>query len=142
MRPQSSVGFCENIYKLKNSDKTAFDTPIAAKVMLAPTSTRPEEREFEVDSGVSMHRMSIKELSSEGMDTVKRSRNSTVVLPANGEAHTHEEAQVFVHNLNLFVTVQQLEETSAVLSLGKFCEDHGYSCEWVSGQKPRLTKDG
>ena len=74
------------------------------------------------------------------MDTVKRSRNSTVVLTAKGEVHTHEEAQVFVHNLNLFVTVQQLEETSAVLSLGMLCEDHRYSYEWVSGQKPRLTK--
>ena len=29
---------------------------------------------------------------------------------------------------------------TAVLSLGKLCEDHGYSCEWVSGHKPRLTK--
>ena len=26
--------------------------------------------------------------------------------------------------------------------LGKLCEDHGYSYEWVSGQKPRLTKEG
>ena len=45
-------------------------------------------------------------------------------------------------NLNLFVTVQLLEETSAVPSLGKLCEDHGYSDEWVSGHKPRLSKDG
>ena len=29
--------------------------------------------------------------------------------------------------------------TPAVQSLGKLC--HGYSCEWVSGQKPRLPKD-
>ena len=50
--------------------------------------------------------------------------------------------QVFVHDLNLFVTVQLLEETPAVLSPGKLCEDHGYSYEWVSGQKPRLIKDG
>ena len=68
---------------------------------------------------------------------------------------------MFVHDLNLFVTVQLLDETLAVLSLGKLCEDHGYSYEWVSGQnhislktgfeysangergqKPRLTKDG
>ena len=49
---------------------------------------------------------------------------------------------MFVHDLNLFVTVQLLNETPAVLSLGKLCEDHGYSYEWVSGQKPRLTKDG
>ena len=51
-------------------------------------------------------------------------------------------AQVFVHDLNLFVTVQFLEETPAVLSLGKLCEDHGYFYQWVSGQKPRMTKDG
>ena len=49
---------------------------------------------------------------------------------------------MFVHDLNLFVTVQVLDETPAVLSLGKLCEDHGYFYEWVSGQKPRLTKDG
>ena len=65
-----------------------------------------------------------------------------MVLTANGEVHTNEEAQVYVHDLNLFVTVQLLEETPAVLSLGKLCEDHGYSYEWVSGQKPRLTKEG
>ena len=27
-----------------------------------------------------------------------------------------------------------------VISLGKLCKEHGYSCEWVSGQEPRLTK--
>ena len=47
-----------------------------------------------------------------------RSRNSTVVLTANGEVHTNEEAQENVHHLNLFVTVQVLDETPAVLSLG------------------------
>ena len=48
---------------------------------------------------------------------------------------------MYVHDLNLFVTVQLLAETPAVLSLGKLCEDHGFSFEWVSGQKPRLTKE-
>ena len=41
------------------------------KVMPAPTSTRPEEREFVVDSGASMHMMSKKESSSGEMDTAK-----------------------------------------------------------------------
>ena len=57
-----------------------------------------------------MHMMSKKELSSEALWTVQRSRTPTVVLTANGEAHTYEEAQVFVHDLNLFVTVQLLED--------------------------------
>ena len=55
--------------------------------------------------------------------------------------HTRRHKCTF-HDLDLFVTVQLLEETPAVLSLGKLCEDHGYSYEWVCGQKPRLTKEG
>ena len=80
----------KNIYKLKNSDRTTFHTPIEAKVMLAPTSTRPEEREFAADPGAPTHMMSRKESSSGEMDTVERSRTSTVVLTANGEVHTLE----------------------------------------------------
>ena len=89
-----------------------------------------------------MHIMNKKELSSEELWTVKRSRIPTVVLTANGEVHTNEEAQVFVHDLNLFVVVQLLDETPAVLSLGKLCDDHGYSYEWISGQEPHLIKNG
>ena len=46
---------------------------------------------------------------------------------------------MYVHDRGLFVTQQLLE---AVLSLGKLCEEHGCSYEWVSGQKTRLTKQG
>ena len=68
-----------------------------------------------VDSVASMHMMSKKELSLEEMSTVKRSRIPTVVLTAGGEVHIDEEAQVFVHDLNPFVTVRLLEETPVVL---------------------------
>ena len=44
--------------------------------------------------------------------------------------------------MDLFLTVMLLEDTLAVLSLGKLCEDHGYSCEWTRTQKPQLIKDG
>ena len=116
---------------------------LKSKVMSAPiASKRPEEREFVVDSGGSMYMMRKKELSSEEMGKVKRSRTPTVVLTANGEVHTNEEAQVFVHNLNQFVTVQLLEEPPAVLSLGKLRKDHGYSYGWLSGQEPRFHPNG
>ena len=49
---------------------------------------------------------------------------------------------MLVHDLNQFVTVQLFEETRAVLSLGKLCKDHRYSCEWVFGQEPRITQNG
>ena len=42
--------------------------------------------------------------------------------------------------LDLFVTVKLLEDAPAVLSLGKLCEDHGYSYHWTPGQNPQLSK--
>ena len=35
-----------------------------------------------------------------------------------------------------------LEDTPAVSLLGKLCDEHGYSCEWINGQKPHLIKNG
>ena len=74
------------------------------------------------------------------METLRRSRIPTVVT-ANGEVQTNEEAQVFVHDLDLFVTVQILDDTP-VLLLGKLCDEHGCFYKWVSGKQPRLTKQG
>ena len=119
----------------KNKDKATFYSLIEARAMLAPTSTSPEEREFAVDSGASMHMLSRKDSRSDKMETLRRSRNATKV-------QTNEEAQVHVHDLDLFVTVQILDDTPAVLSLGKRCEEHGFTYEWASGQKPHLTKQG
>ena len=56
-----------------------------------------------------------------------------MVVTANGQVQTNEEAQVYVYDLDLFVTMQSLEDTLAVLSLGKLCEGHGYTNEWASG---------
>ena len=79
--------------------------------------------------------VSQKDLNSAELDTVKVSRNPTTVVTANGEVLTKEEATVYVRRLDLFVKVLLLEETSAVHSFGKPCEDHGYTYRWTSGQK-------
>ena len=93
-----------------------------------------------VDSGASMHMLSRKDLSSAELEALRKSRNPTTVNTANDEVQTSEEAQVYVHDHELFVTVQILDDTPAVMSLGKFCEEHGYTYEWTSGQKSHLTK--
>ena len=69
------------------------------------------------------------------------SKNPITVITANSEVQTKEEATVYVNLLDLFVTVKLLDDTPAVLSLGKLCEDHGYSYEWTSGQLPHLIKN-
>ena len=65
-----------------------------------------------------------------------------MVITANGEVQTSEEAQVYVHDLELFVMVQTLDDSPAVLLLGKLCEEHGETFDWASGHEPRLTKNG
>ena len=60
------------------------------------------------------------------------SRNPSTVMTANGEVQTRKEATVYFEELDLLVTVILLEETPAVLSLGKLCEDHGYNYHWTS----------
>ena len=82
------------------------------------------------------------DLNSAELETMRTSRNPTTVMTANGEVQTSEEATVHVKELDLFVTVMLFEETPAVLSLGKLCEDHGYTYHWTSGQKSHLTKKG
>ena len=63
-----------------------------------------------------MHMLSKRDLSSDEMDSLRRSRIPTTVVRATGEVQTNEEAQVYVHDLDLFVTVQVLDDTPAVLS--------------------------
>ena len=76
------------------------------------------------------------------MDTLTLSCSPTIVITANGEVQTHEEDTVYVKELDTFLTMKFLEDTPAVLSLGKLCDEHGYSYEWINGQKPNLIKNG
>ena len=76
------------------------------------------------------------------MDTLTKSCSPTIVITANGEVQTHEEATVYVKELDIFLTMKVLENTPAVLSLGKLCDVNGYSDEWINGQKSHLIKNG
>ena len=47
---------------------------------------------------------------------------------------------MYVKELDIFLTMKVVENTPAVLSLGKLCDENGYSHEWIKGQKPHLIK--
>ena len=81
------------------------------------------------------------DLNSAELETATTPRCPTTVITANEEVQTHEEATVYVKELGIFLTVKVLENTPA-LSLGKLCDENGYSYEWINGQKPHLMKNG
>ena len=81
-----------------------------------------------------MHMISKKDLSDAEMDTLTKSCSPTIVITANREVQTHEDATVYVKELDIFLNMKVLENTPAVLSLGKLCDENGYS--------PHLIKNG
>ena len=88
-----------------------------------------------------MHMISKKDLSNAEMDTLTKSCSPTIVITANGEVQTHEEAIVYVKELGIFLTMKVLDNTPAVLSLGKLFDENGCSFEWINGQKTHLITD-
>ena len=117
----------KKILKFKEKQKAAFFSLSENWCLLAPWNLKLEEREFVVHSGASMRMISKKDFNSAEMDTLTRSCSPTIVTTANGEVQTHEEATVYVKELDTFLTMKVLENTPAVLSLGKLCDEHGYS---------------
>ena len=89
-----------------------------------------------------MHMVSKNDLDSAELKTVTTSRSPTTVITANGEVQTNADAFVYVRELDIFLTMKVLKDTPAVLSQGKLCDEHGYSYEWINGQKPHLIKNG
>ena len=76
------------------------------------------------------------------MDTLTKSCSPTIVITANGEVQMHEEAIVYVKELDIFLTMKVLDNTPAVLSLGELCDKNGYSYEWINGQNHISLKTG
>ena len=98
----------KNVLKLKEHERATFFSPSENRCLSA-SNLKPEEREFVVDSGASMLMISKKDLISAEMDTLTKSCSPTIVITANGEVQTHEEATVYVKELDIFLTMKVLE---------------------------------
>ena len=132
----------KSVSNIKEKNKATFFSP-SENGCLPASTLKPEEREFVVDSGASMHMISKKDMTDAEMDTLTKSCSPTIVITANGEVQTHEEeATVYVKELDIFLAMKVLENTPAVFSLGKLCDENGSSYEWINGQKPHLILNG
>ena len=87
------------ILKLKEKRTTTFFSPSEDWCLPSPSTIKTEERGFVVDSGASVRTISKKDLNSAELETVTTSRSPTTVKTANGEVQTHEEATVYVREL-------------------------------------------
>ena len=116
---QAAWKLAKSVLNLKEQERATFFSPSENRCLPAST-LKPEEREFVVDSGASMHMISKKDLNDAEMDTLTKLCSPTIIITANGEVQTHEEATVYVKELDIFLTMKVLEDTPAVLSPGRF----------------------
>ena len=65
-----------------------------------------------------MHMISKKDLSNAEMDTLTKSCSPTIVITANGEVQTHEEAIVYVKELDIFLTMKVCRLESFAMKTG------------------------
>ena len=84
----------KSVLKSKGASKEQRSSHLRKNRCLLASTLKPEEREFVVDSGASMHMISKKDLSDAEMDTLTKPCSPTIVITANGEVQTHEEAAV------------------------------------------------
>ena len=140
--PEARLRTLPKIFTSSLKKKAALCSPTKKWVLPSASAREPEERKFAVDSGASMHIGRKKDLHSAELETMRKSRSPTTVMKANGEVQTREEATVYIKQLDLFVKVMPLQETPAVLSLGKLCEDHGYFTTGRYAENPVPERSG
>ena len=63
-----------------------------------------------------MHMISKKDLSDSEMDTLTKSCSPTIVIDANGEVQTHEEAIAYVKELDIFLTESRRKHASSIVA--------------------------
>ena len=78
----------KSVLNYRRKNKATFFS-LSENRCLPASTLEPEEREFVVDSGASMHMISKKDLSDAEMDTLTKSCSPTIVITANGEVQTH-----------------------------------------------------
>ena len=114
----------------KMKDKATFNSLAKAWVMPVPSSKKARRarircRFLSIDAHAEQKGLELKWTGNPSKIQEPHNRGN-----GQWEVQSNEEARVYVHDLDLFVAVQLLEDTPAVQSLGKLCEKHGYTHEW------------
>ena len=112
MCPRSSAK-AEKILKLKEKHKSTFFSSSEKYCLLSSSQIEPEEREFVVYPRASLHMISRKNLNSAELKTERTSKSPTTIITVNGEVQTYENTLVYAKDLDIFLTLKILEDTSA-----------------------------
>ena len=132
--------FSKIIYRLKNTEKLRFNSYWSKDNAGTYFKKKPEEREFVVNSEASMHMMRKKTYAQ--MNWILCEDPGTLcLLTANGEVHKRGSRSIRSLSWSLRDSASTRLNACCFYRL-ELCGDHGYSCEWVSGQKTKGDQRG
>ena len=129
------------ILKLQDKNKTTFFSPSENWCLHAPSTLKPEEREFVVDSGASMHMISEKDLNSAELESVTPSNMKEQILREVLKCEEEIHSERWTHRGRVrSATASFLERSCSSsseteLQLGPPTDDQGtskieWSCQW------------
>ena len=116
-------------YKIRGAHQGNNDTFLKTKTVtraISPTGISHYEKTLTIDSSASMHMMSVSDLSHEEKQTVRKSKESCMIVEANGSITSTEGDPFYVKDFDMFITVQNFQDSPSVLSLRKGFEEQRY----------------
>ena len=130
----------QNSRNVRENKATFFklNSKICSSINLSRQSRRQSVSTIDSDASIPVIRKT--DLSSKELETIEVSRLLLTVITTDGSIDTTEETIVDLKELDIFVTIQLLEDTPAVQHLGNY-EENGYSYEWKEDRTPSLIKN-
>ena len=109
-------------YEGKGKKKTlGVCTRSRSKLQDCIVEVRESSSTREFASVLRRHRQSIdcgsRRFAAQEQETIQKSKDATIIMSANVTTHKTEEATLSVNDMDMFVDVQLLEDSPAVLSL-------------------------
>ena len=130
------------MFKLKEHERAAFFSTPENRCLPAST-LKPEEREFVVDFGASMHMISKKDLSEAEMDTLTTSCSPTDSHNRHRWSANARRGNCACQRIGYILDNESpREHASSIIARKALRCENGYSYEWINGQKPHLIKNG
>ena len=103
-------------------------------------SLETDARNMMIDSGASFHLIGQTSLTSNEYANKYKLRDPIPLRTANGISWAEEATQLYISKLGLYVEAIILENSPAVLSLGKLVEDEEFEYHWKPGETPYLER--
>ena len=81
---------------------------------------KTNRREYVLDSGASVHMMARHSLPPEASERIRPTDKRLSIQTANGIVEVTREADVYINELDTYVYIKLVEDSPAVLSVGRF----------------------